>query len=577
MAKNDDSYQKALQRIEACKQTGSTTLNLSFLSLEVLPLELFELNGLTALYASFNNLHSVDGIEQLENLTELDLSSNKLSSVNRFDKLDKLTTLLLGNNNLNSIKGVDQLTNLAKLDLKNNNLDSFGEIRQLENLIELDLGFNHLSSLEGIEKLEQLIFLDLVNNELVSFKGIEQLSNLIELHLGNNKLNSVSGIGNLNRLNLLDLSDNSLSSLDGIEKLRNLNELNLSNNKLDSIEFVQALGKLTKLYLTNNKLVSIAPLNHLKQIRKLDLGNNPIRSLKQIKDSLLSFEEVVFEKDFFSTKSFINLQYCPLEDPPIEIAKQGIETIVKHWQLQDKLIAERKAIEQVDLIENNNAISTLEMQKILKEARDFIGQNRIEKAIELLEIIGDSSELGTLKNKYTKLKKEERIGVISNSEASQKQAQVAYGLLEYISELAKKGSRGPSTLERIQEDVAKAVKLGTKIDATTQGNSQKLDALHFELEASQQLIYNELQNISGNLFADRKEQREFMNKLEETIESLPQAEQDQLPDDWYDQKPKTKIELALPFVFGKVKREFDISDMKMPKTVNEFKQWFLKW
>jgi len=104
-----------------------------------------EQSNLTMLYCSFEDITSLEGIEQLVKLRRLYCSNN---------------------NRLTSLKGIEQLTELNYLDCSNNNLKSLKEIEKLVNLIQLECPNNNLISLKGIERLDKLIVLDCHNNPL---------------------------------------------------------------------------------------------------------------------------------------------------------------------------------------------------------------------------------------------------------------------------------------------------------------------------------------------------------------------------------------------------------------------------
>ena len=98
------SYEEALERIRACKQSGETGLDLSRQDISSLPAEISELTQLQHLDLGRNELITLPPeIGQLTNLQTLDLGGNKLAT-------------------LPSVIG--QLTNLQTLDVRDNPLDA---------------------------------------------------------------------------------------------------------------------------------------------------------------------------------------------------------------------------------------------------------------------------------------------------------------------------------------------------------------------------------------------------------------------------------------------------------------------
>jgi internalin A len=155
-------------------------------------------------------------IEQLTNLTSLDLSNNQLTTLPmNIGRLTDLTSLDLSNNQLTTLPmNIGQLTNLTSLDLSNNQLTILPvELLQLTNLTLLNLTSNQLTILPvEIEELTNLTSLDLSNNQLTTLPvEIEELTNLTLLNLSNNQLTALPV---------------------EITRLTNLKELDLRNNKL---------------------------------------------------------------------------------------------------------------------------------------------------------------------------------------------------------------------------------------------------------------------------------------------------------------------------------------------------------
>lgn len=66
------------------------------------------------------DINEIKGLEHLEKLESLDLSSNSISEIKGLDSLHKLGTLNLNNNQISEIKGIEMLKSLINLRLANN-------------------------------------------------------------------------------------------------------------------------------------------------------------------------------------------------------------------------------------------------------------------------------------------------------------------------------------------------------------------------------------------------------------------------------------------------------------------------
>ena len=236
-------------------------------------------------------IQSAQGIEYLTALDYLDLSSNRLSSVdvshntkittlylfdNQLSSVDvsrntALTSLGLGGNQLSSVD-VSRNTALTSLDLGGNQLSSVDVSRNIA-LTDLGLGGNQLSSVD-VSRNIALTDLDLGHNQLSSVDVSRNIA-LTDLDLGHNQLSSVDLTYNTN-LDYLDLSDNQLSSVD-VNYNDKLTELWLSDNQLSSVD-VSRNTKLTELYLYRNQLSSVG-LIHNTKLTELHLDGNQLSSI----------------------------------------------------------------------------------------------------------------------------------------------------------------------------------------------------------------------------------------------------------------------------------------------------------
>jgi Leucine-rich repeat (LRR) protein/GTPase SAR1 family protein len=344
--------------IQQVKQQRLTELNLrNFLMqneeiLTEIPAEVFDLTWLETLNLSYNKLTSVpESITRLTNLSTLDLSHNLLTSVpESITRLTNLSTLSLSVNQLTSLpESINRLTNLSTLDLSYNKLTSVPEsitrltnlstlnliknklrivpesITRLTNLSTLHLSGNQLTSVpESIARLTNLSELLLWGNQLTSVpESITRLTNLSTLHLRDNQLTSVpESITSLTNLSVLDLSYNQLTSVpESITRLTNLSTLHLRDNQLTSVpESITSLTNLSVLDLSYNQLTSVPEsIIRLTNLSTLDLRGNELNSLPESITRLTNLSKLI-------------LYGNPLEDPPLEIAEQGINAIREYFR-----------------------------------------------------------------------------------------------------------------------------------------------------------------------------------------------------------------------------------------------------
>ncbi|KAG5685074.1 hypothetical protein PVAND_014275 [Polypedilum vanderplanki] len=181
-----------------CRQLSTTILDCSSLSFTSIPNDIP--NTVVALNMSFNQLTLSDTtFEQCcHQIQELDLSNNKISSVNRkdFETLTNLTTLILRNNSISHFEPETFKSNmkLERLDLSQNPLqlqqstsDGFLINSRLE---ELNLDYCNLNeipegSFRGITQLKNLSLRGNQFDEHMDVSAFENLKSLTKLEIKN--------------------------------------------------------------------------------------------------------------------------------------------------------------------------------------------------------------------------------------------------------------------------------------------------------------------------------------------------------------------------------------------------------
>jgi Leucine-rich repeat (LRR) protein len=107
------------------------------------------------------------------------------------------TALNLHNNEIDSLEGLPKMPALTDINLSSNNISSceFQELSHSSSLETLNIASNLIDSLHGFKFLPNLLVLDLSYNDLISLKGFEHsLPNLTHLNVTKNKITDLSQI-----------------------------------------------------------------------------------------------------------------------------------------------------------------------------------------------------------------------------------------------------------------------------------------------------------------------------------------------------------------------------------------------
>jgi len=258
------------------------------------------ISSLKFLGLQWNNIISIskDEMQFCTQLTELDLSNNRLNSVPAIvSSLPGLHLLDLSFNQIKNISCVDfsNLTQLRTLQIIRNDISLIENFafKDLKNLVTLTIGSNRLL-LNGYFKkdLHKLESLDMANNKLDSVHSgdFESLKSLRNLSLSDNQIlfiepGSFNGLTNLiflnlqsNKLSQSSLKDSVFSSLPNLKTL-------LLNNNYFSYDSQEALAQ--------------PPFQHLKKLKTLNIFSQGHKGMRYLPSNLFkglwSLEELQAE------------------------------------------------------------------------------------------------------------------------------------------------------------------------------------------------------------------------------------------------------------------------------------------
>ncbi|KAE9613979.1 hypothetical protein Lal_00016499 [Lupinus albus] len=264
-------------------------------------------------------LHDLDSVELPLTLTELDLTSNRLSTLDpRIQHLSHLSKLSLRQNlftddAVSPLSSWTSLSQLHELVLRDNHLKKIPDVTIFKKLLVFDVSFNEITSLHGLSSLSntlkelyvsknevpkieeihhfhQLNILELGSNKLRVMENLQNLTNLQELWLGRNRIKVINLCG-LKCIKKISLQSNRLTSMTGLGGCIALEELYLSHNGISKMEGLSSLVNLRVLDVSSNKLTSIDDIQNLTQLEDLWLNDNQIKLLEGISETVAGSKE----------------------------------------------------------------------------------------------------------------------------------------------------------------------------------------------------------------------------------------------------------------------------------------------
>ncbi|QZY55865.1 NEAT domain-containing protein [Crassaminicella profunda] len=259
-----------------------TKLDISRNELENIP-NLARLTKLTDLNLRTNKFTSLT-VKDLPELTELYVCDNVLTHI-ELKGLPKLSTLSLGSiwggNKFTTMPDISDLTGLTKVSIWRNKLtDITGDFSKLTKLTTIDASYNQLTSIsESLCSITSLNVLKLEHNKIGAIdKNIAKLTDLTALDLSNNNLTTLPDhLSGLTNLKYLELDNNRFETIpDSIGDLTGLIRLDLNSNSLKTMSAeIGNLKKLQELYLTRNQLSKFpSGISKLVALKKIDMDLN---------------------------------------------------------------------------------------------------------------------------------------------------------------------------------------------------------------------------------------------------------------------------------------------------------------
>ncbi|KAL7907014.1 hypothetical protein GGI35DRAFT_470881 [Trichoderma velutinum] len=242
-------------------------------------------DGLLTLRVRNNLIEELDfsGISW-ERLTELDVASNRISSVQGLELLPALSQLDVSDNQLESLVFDKANRTLRKLDISDNDLESL-DIRHLSSLQTLHADRNCLSHLSGfryVRRLDSLSLREQRGEVTLELDFLTTACEIRKLFLSGNYLGTFELKADFLNLQMLELANCGLEGLPDEcgQLMPNLRILNLNFNALRDLSALRFIPRLKKLLAAGNRLSDTMAVTELltdfPHLTELDLRDNPI-------------------------------------------------------------------------------------------------------------------------------------------------------------------------------------------------------------------------------------------------------------------------------------------------------------
>ncbi|MBC2185495.1 LPXTG cell wall anchor domain-containing protein [Listeria sp. FSL L7-0253] len=203
--------------------------------------------------------------------------SNVTDAVSQSD-LDGITRLSAVTAGVTTIEGMQYLNNLSELELKDNQITDLSPIENLTNITELELSGNPLKDVSSIAGLKSIKTLDLISTQITDVTPLADLTNLQVLYLDLNQITDISPLAGLSNLQYLSFGYTQVSDLTPLANLSKLTNLNAGDSKVSDISPLASLPNLIEAHLKDNQISDVSPLANIPNLFNITLTNQTITS-----------------------------------------------------------------------------------------------------------------------------------------------------------------------------------------------------------------------------------------------------------------------------------------------------------
>jgi Leucine-rich repeat (LRR) protein len=315
-----------------------TELNCSFNKITTLK-ELGNCINLQILDCSNNLITTIEGLRHCVNLKTLDCSHNHITTLEGLSNCVNLQRLCCHDNHIVTLDELINCVILQQLDCRRNNIITLEGLKNSVNLEKLYIECNRITTLEGLINCVNILCIECNMNQITTLEGLSNSVNLQELYCSSNEITTLLGLINCVNLEILCCGRNRLITLDGLSNCINLLEISCSNNSITSLKGLYGCTNLEKLHCNTNQITTLEELRNCVSLKILNCRNNQITTLEGLRNCV-NLRKIYCSNNQITTLNVLiylrNLISIDYSDNPIEIQNIQIERILDRMQINKK-------------------------------------------------------------------------------------------------------------------------------------------------------------------------------------------------------------------------------------------------
>lgn len=238
-------------------------------------------------------ISSLEGLQQFPNLRKLsfDLKGTQIEDLSPIRNLTKMESLSIPNSNISSTAFLSQMEKLSYLNLSGNKITDLKFMPYLKNLENLSLeyqGPDYITNAAPLASLRGLRNLSLQGNKIGDISPLASLANLSALNLRDNRIADISPLSGLSKLSSLNVSINMIEDISPLAAIGGMAYLAANSNRLNSIEAVRNMAALRQISVIGNNISDISPIADKRKIISVSMDYNKVTDLTPI-DSIMIY------------------------------------------------------------------------------------------------------------------------------------------------------------------------------------------------------------------------------------------------------------------------------------------------
>lgn len=247
-------------------------------------------------------------------------------------RLTLLKKIICSDSQISNLRPLAGLKNLELLYGRYTQIRKLGPLAGLTNLQQL---FCDNTQVRGLRPLAGLTNLQLLNcgyTQVSDLRPLAGLTSLQHLNCDSTPVSDLGPLAGLTSLQQLYCGYTQVSDLSPLIGLTDLQELRFDKTQVSDLSPLVGLTNLQRLSCDNTQVSDLSPLAGLTNLQTLRCGKTPVSDLSPLLSLIRTGRQVKWCK----YEGDIQVEDCPLVNPPVEIAKQGNEAILRYFEEQEK-------------------------------------------------------------------------------------------------------------------------------------------------------------------------------------------------------------------------------------------------